>query len=78
LLAAHEITAEDIHRAVDAYLAVPTTGLFPLAQGYAVNLAKAVQAQPAAYDSVFNPQVRWVLKREAVRTAILQGRPQKA
>ena len=77
LLAAREITPEDVHRAVDAYLAVPTTGLFPLGHVYALNLAKAVRAFPQAYSSVLNRGVRWLLKREAVRAAILQGHPEK-
>jgi hypothetical protein len=76
-MAAHEITAETVHRAIDTYLAVPTTGVFPLGCRYDLNLAKTVRAQPEAYNSVLNPKVRWVLKRETVRKAILSARPEK-
>ena len=77
LLSTHEITVEDVQRAIDTYLAVPTTTSFSLAQGYELNLAEAVRARPMAYNSFLNPAVRWSHKREAVRSALLLAYPLK-
>jgi hypothetical protein len=77
LFKAKAITAEDLHAAVDAYMADPTTTLFVMGESYGLNLAEAVRLHEWASVTVAHSTATDHLKRTAVRTAILLARPEK-
>ncbi|MER2266486.1 hypothetical protein [Methylobacterium oxalidis] len=77
LFKAKAITDGNVHAAVDAYIADPSTSLFVMGEGYGLDLAEAVQAHKWAKATVSHPTATEHLKRAAVRTAILLARPEK-
>ena len=64
--------------AADAYLATPDMGPFPIAKGYRIDIAAAVEASAFARSVMADPGADEVFRRKAVRTAILLARPVKA
>jgi len=69
------ITDEQVSAAIDAFLAGQTSGPFPIADGYRVDLAAAVAAHAFTTMMVGRDDVSPAAKRGAVRTAILLARP---
>ncbi|MER2266505.1 hypothetical protein [Methylobacterium oxalidis] len=53
------------------------TGVFPIGDGYSLDLGNAIDAHPFAHAVVRDPAAVAAVKRTAVRTAILLVRPQK-
>ena len=77
LFKAKAILNEDVDAAVDAFMADPTLTAFLMGDGYVLDLAAAVQANPFAKRMLADPAMRDALKRTAVRAAILLARPVK-
>ena len=75
---AAEITDDEINAAVDAVLAKPETGSYPIGGGYMLDLASAVEAHEPTRTALANPESRPGWRRTMVRTAILMARPVKA
>ena len=74
---AKAILDDEVNVAVDAYLATSDMGPFPIAKGYHINIAAAVQAGEFARRTMASGETTDHLKRAAVRTAILLARPTK-
>ncbi|WP_336490026.1 hypothetical protein [Methylobacterium nigriterrae] len=68
----------DVHAAVDAYMADAETGVFPVGEGYGLDLAAAVDAYGPAKRALADPNTSDAFKRTMVRTALLLARPDKA
>lgn len=77
LYKAKAILEADIAEAVDAFMADPTTSLFVFGEGYRLDLVAAVRAHPFANATISGGDATPSRKRKAVRTAILQARPEK-
>jgi hypothetical protein len=77
LYKAKAILESDVVAAVDAFMADPTTTLFVFGDGYRLDLAAAVRSHAWADATVRSTEATAHLKRVAVRTAILLGRPEK-
>ena len=78
LFKAGKISAAEIGAAVEAVLARPETGPFPIADGYLLNLAAALRADKAACRALLDPTQDATLRRSKVEAAILLARPVKA
>lgn len=72
------VTDEQVNAAVEAYLTDLDAGIFPIADGYVVDLDAAVAEHPWASLVVANEESSPSLKRGIVRLAILLARVQKA
>lgn len=77
LFKAKAVVDDDVVKAVDAYMKEPTTGLFPIGDGYQLDLAATVEGHPWAKAEVARADASEDLKRHAVRTAILLAYPKK-
>lgn len=71
------ITSADVDAAIDAAWAEPGTGEFRLG-AYTLDLAAAVTAIPCTRGWLADPRESEAFKREALRSAILLGRPVRA
>ena len=78
LFKAKAVTAEQVNAAVAAYQADPDTAAHPIAGVYTLDLAAAVAGHGWANQVVANPESSAILRRSAIRTAILLARAQKA
>jgi hypothetical protein len=67
----------DVRSAVDAYMADAETGVFPVGEGYGLDLAAAVEAHGPAKRALADPNASDSYKRTMVRTALLLARPAK-
>ena len=67
----------DVRAAVDAYMADAETGVFPVGEGYGLDLAAAVGAHGPAKRALADPSASDGFKRTMVRTALLLARPQR-
>lgn len=75
---ATEITDDAINAAVDAVLAKPKTGSYPIGGGYLLNLAAAIEAHEPSAKALADPEAKPGWRQTMVRTAILMGRPERA
>ncbi|MEE7478391.1 hypothetical protein [Methylobacterium hispanicum] len=75
---AAEITDDEINAAVDAVLAKPKTGQYPIGGGYLLDLAAAVEAHDPSAKALADPEAKPGWRRTMARTAILMARPEKA
>ena len=78
LFKAKAVTDDELTIAADAYLATPDMGPFPIAKGYRIDIAAAVEANTHAKGMVARADVEERSKRSAVKSAILLARPTKA
>ncbi|PXW63070.1 hypothetical protein [Methylobacterium sp. B4] len=78
LFKAKAVTDEQVNTAVETYLTRPETSAHPIAEGYTVDLAAAVEGHGWASQIAANPAINPVLRRAAVQTAILLARARKA
>jgi hypothetical protein len=78
LFKAKAVTDDEVNAAVEAYLSDLEAGIFPIADGYVVDVDAAVVKHLWASHVIANPESSPGLKRGAVRTAILLARAQKA
>jgi hypothetical protein len=67
----------DVRAAVDAYMDDVETGVFPVGEGYGLDLGAAVDAHGPARKAVADPNAWDTFKRTLVRTAVLLARPTK-
>lgn len=72
------ITPRHVNSAIEAYFADPTTSAYPIASGFILDLAAAVEERPWVNEVVSDAEADPDLKRGAVRIAILLARAQKA
>ena len=77
LFKAKAILDGEVNVAVDAYLATPDMGPYPIAKGYRLDIAAAVEASDFAQKSLADAGLDDDQRRNAVRTAILLARPVK-
>jgi len=77
LLRANVFSEDDVHAAVDAYLADPTTRWLRLPGSYELDVADAVASNIAARETLRRPRPTEPVKRRVVRSAILRARPEK-
>ncbi|GJE75899.1 hypothetical protein [Methylorubrum suomiense] len=77
LFKAKAVTDDDVNRLVEAVLD-GSTDRAPLADGYAVDLAAAVEASAFAKSVLGNKDSAPATRRSAARTAILLARAEKA
>lgn len=75
---AAEITDDEINAAVDAVLAKPDTGSYPIGGSYVLDLASAVKAHEPSAKALADPENKPGWRRTMARTAILMARPEKA
>ena len=75
---AAEITDDEINAAVDAGLAKPETGSYPIGGGHMLDLAAAVAAHEPSAKALADPETKPGWRRTMARTAILLARPEKA
>ena len=78
LVKAKVITSEQVEAAALAVLADQQTGRFPIADGYTLDLAAAVQAHQPAAAALPDPDRSEKSKLTMARTAILLARLEKA
>ncbi|MEN3212211.1 hypothetical protein PUR23_19565 [Methylorubrum populi] len=78
LFKAKAVTDEQVNAAVEAYLAEPASGMLPIANGYQINVAEAVEAHPFARATLSGESPTPSRKRKAVRAAILLARAENA
>ena len=67
----------DVGSAVDAYMTDAETGVFPVGEGYGLDLGAAVDAHGPAKRALADPSASDGFKRAMVRTALLLARPVK-
>ncbi|GJD88148.1 hypothetical protein BHAOGJBA_1661 [Methylobacterium hispanicum] len=72
------VTGNEINAAVDAVLAKPKTGQYPIGGGYLLDLAAAVEAHSFSAKALADPEAKPGWRRTMARTAILMARPEKA
>ncbi|CAO4192382.1 hypothetical protein [Methylorubrum extorquens] len=78
LFKAKAVTDEQVNAAVEVYLSDLEAGIFPIADGYVVDVDAAVVKHLWASHVIANAESILGLKRAAVRTAILLASAQKA
>ena len=78
LFKAKAVTDEQVNAAVETYLSDLEAGIFPIADGYVVDVDAAVVKHLWASHVLANHEASLGLKRAAVRTAILLAPAQKA
>ena len=71
------ITDADLRSAVDAFMGDPAVASHVFPGGYWVDVAKAVSANEWTRAQLSSPGASLVMKRVAVRTAILLARSEK-
>ncbi|UYW29512.1 hypothetical protein OKC48_13710 [Methylorubrum extorquens] len=67
-----------LNAAIEAYFAEPGTSAYPIADGYTLDLAAAVEERLRVNEVVNDVEADLDLKRGVMRTAILLARAQKA
>lgn len=67
----------DVQAAVNAYMADAETGVFPVGEGYGLDLAAAVAAHGQSRSAIADPSASDTYKRTMVRTALILARPTK-
>lgn len=77
LLRANVFCEDDVHAAVDAYLADPTTRWVRLRGSYALDVAEAVASNIAARETLRRPRPAEPVKRSVVGSAMLRARPER-
>ena len=77
LMNANAIASDEIDAAVDALLAKPDVGAYPIRGSYLLDLVAAVRAHPFTYAALSGGGATPSRKRKAARTAILLARPEK-
>jgi cell division septation protein DedD len=77
LLKANAIASNEVDAAVDAALAQPGVGHYPIGGGYLLDLDAAIKAHKPLQAKLTDLHRPEKLKREIVRTAILLARPEK-
>jgi len=77
LYSAKTITYRDLESAIEAYFTGSPIFRFPGGDGYELDVAAAVLANPFARYIQRRSDVTVDMKRAAVRTAILLARPEK-
>jgi hypothetical protein len=75
---AAKITDDEINAAVDAVLAIPDTGSYPIGGGYLLDLAAAMEAHEPTRVALADADSRQGWRRTMARTAILMARPEEA
>ena len=68
----------DLRSAVDVFMTDPAKASHAFPGGYHLDVAKAVSANEWTRAQIRSPGASLVMKRVAVRTAILLTRPEKA
>jgi hypothetical protein len=76
LLEAMTVTNCHVDSAIEAYFADPNSSAHPIANGYTLDLAAAVEERPWVSEVVSDAEADPGLKRRVVRTAILLARAQ--
>ena len=71
------ITDDELRAAVEAYFADPTEDAYPIAEGYDLDLAAAVQGHEPARKTLEHPDRTDKFKQTMVRTALIAARPEK-
>ena len=71
------VTDADVNAAIDAYMADASTGVFPLGDGYTLDLAAAVNGHSFAKNLLARKGASAISRRGVVQTAILLARPEK-
>jgi hypothetical protein len=71
------ITDADLRSAAIAYLADPLMKAHVFPSGYCLDIGAAVQSNEWALAQYRSPATNAVMKRVAVRTAIMMARPEK-
>lgn len=77
LYLAGDITTADLQSAVIAFMANQLMGAHLFPKGYRVDIGAAVRSNEWAFAQYRSPKSTSVMKRVAVRTAILLARPEK-
>ena len=67
----------DVCGAVDAYMADAQTGVFPIGEGYGLDLSAAFDAHGTARKVLADPGTSDTFKRTMARTPILLAPPKK-
>jgi hypothetical protein len=67
----------DVRAAVDAYMADAETGVFPIGEGYGLDLGAAVAAYKPSRAALADPNTSDAFKRTMVRAAIMMAQPMK-
>lgn len=78
LLKSKAIVSDEIDAAVDAAIAKPDVGPYPIGGGYLLDLGAALKAHKPTVTALGAPSTTDAFKRTMVRTAILLARPEKA
>lgn len=78
LFDAMAVTKDRVDAAIEAYFADPSATAHPIAKGYTLDLAAAVEERPWVIEVVSDANAGPSRKRGAVRTAILLARAQRA
>lgn len=71
------ITDDDLRSAVDAFMGDPAVASHVFPGGYHLDVAKALSANEWTRAQFRSPGASLVMRRVAVRTAILLARPEK-
>ena len=67
----------DVRAAVNAYMADAETGVFPVGEGYGLDLAAAVDAHGPAKRALADLSASDTYKRTMIRMALILARPQR-
>ena len=77
LYKAKAITSDEINAAVDAVLAQPGVGPYPIGGGYLLDPSEAIEAHEPSAVALADPDRPKKFRRTMARTAILLARPEK-
>ena len=77
LFKAKAITSDEIDAAVDAILARPDVGQYPIGGGYLLDLGAAIQAHKPSLAALTDLDRPEKFRGTMARTAILLARPEK-
>lgn len=72
------VTTAELQSAVIAFMTDPLMGAYVFPEGYLVDIGAAVRSNEWAFAQYRSPKSTSVMKRVAVRTAILLARPERA
>ena len=78
LIAAGQITDDDVAAAIHAFVRDPREGLFDLGNDYRLNVAETIDEGPLVCEILRRVDASDDMKRAAVRVAVLLGTPVKA
>ena len=78
LIAAGQITDDDVSAAIHAFVHDPREGLFDLGNDYRLNVAETIDEGPLVCEILSRVDASDDMKRAAIRVAILMGTPVKA